>query len=60
MSDKTIQVKAQLENIKKALIESRQPYEYKGTMVCKNPTLAEWAIEETVCALLDLLESESE
>ena len=58
MTDKTIQVKAQLENITEALIKSRQPYEYRGTMVCKKPTLAEWAIEETVCALLVLLESE--
>ena len=60
MTDKRIKVLAHLETIKEALVKNREPFDYKGTSVTKNATLAEWAIEETVCALLELLESESE
>ena len=58
MTDKRIKALVHLETIKEALVKNRQPFDYEGTSVTKRPTLAEWAIEETVCALLELLESD--
>ena len=49
-----------LEQIKEALQNNRKPFIENGVMVSKQPTLAEWAVEETVCVLLDILQDESE
>ena len=52
------EIKIRLEQIKEELQNNRKPYCHDGVMVGKTVTVAEWAIEETVCALLDMLESE--
>lgn len=49
-----------LEQIKEALQNNRKPFIENGVMVSKQPTLAEWAAEEIVCVLLDLLESDTD
>ena len=60
MTDKQIEIKARLENIKEEMQNNRKPYEHKGQIISRTVTLTEWAIEETVCALLDMLESDTE
>ena len=54
------EIKIRLEQIKEELQNNRKPYCHDGVMVGKTVTVAEWAIEETVCALLDMLESDKE
>lgn len=49
-----------LEQIKEALQENRAVYINNGVPVSKSPTLSEWAAEEIVCVLLDILQDESE
>lgn len=58
MTDKRIKVLAHLEMIKEALQHDREPFIVDGQLIGKTVTLEKWAIEETVCALLELLESE--
>lgn len=58
MTDKLIQAKARLELIKEALQHDREPIIVEGQSIGKTVTLEKWAIEEIVCALLELLESE--
>jgi len=60
MAEKLNQAKARLELIKEKLQNNRKPYFDNGQMIGKTPTLAEWAVEETVCVLLDLLKDEDE
>lgn len=60
MTSKKEEIKIRLEQIKEELQNNRKPYCYKGEMIGKTVTVAEWAIEETVCALLDILESDTE
>lgn len=60
MTDKQNEIRIRLECVKEELQKNRMPYEYKGQMVGKTVTLSEWAIEETVCALLDMMESDNE
>ena len=60
MTDKQNEIRIRLECVKEELQKNRMPYEYKGQMVGKIVTLSEWAIEETVCALLDMMESDNE
>ena len=49
-----------LEQIKETLQNNRKPFIENGVMVSKQPTLAEWAVEEIVCVLFDILQEESE
>ena len=49
-----------LELIKEALQKKRAVCINDGVPVAKSPTLSEWAAEEIVCVLLDLLESDTE
>ena len=58
MTDNKIIIR--LEQIKEALQENRAVYINNGVPVSKSPTLAEWAAEEIVCVLLDILQEESE
>lgn len=60
MTDKQRQIKIRLEQIKEELQNERKPYCHNGQMINKTITLEAWAIEETVCALLDMLESDME
>lgn len=60
MNDKQNEIKIRLEQINEALQNNRKPFIENGVMVSKQPTLAEWAVEETVCVLLDLLESDTD
>ena len=47
-----------LELIKEALQKNRAVCINDGVPVAKSPTLAEWAAEEIVCVLLDMLKQE--
>ena len=58
MTDNKIIIR--LEQIKDTLQNNRKPFIENGFMVSRQPTLAEWAVEETVCVLLDLLESDTD
>ena len=60
MNDKQNEIKIRLEQINEALQNNRKPFIENGFMVSRQPTLAEWAVEETVCVLLDILQEESE
>lgn len=59
-SKKEEEIKIRLERIKEELQNNRKPYCRDGMMIGKTATVAEWAIEETVCALLDMLEGDTE
>lgn len=56
MTDNKIIIR--LEQIKEALQNNRKPFIENGFMVSRQPTLAEWAAEEIVCVLLDMLKQE--
>ena len=58
MTSQKEEIKIRLEQIKEELQNNRKPFCRDGVMIDKTVTVAEWAIEETVCALLDMLESE--
>ena len=60
MTDKQNEIRIRLEHIKEEMQNNRKPYCHNGQMIGKTITLTEWAIEETVCALLDMLESDNE
>ena len=60
MTSKKEEIKIRLEQIKEELQNNRKPFCHDGVMIDKTVTVAEWAIEETVCALLDMLESDTE
>ena len=60
MTDKQNEIRIRLECVKEELQNNRKPFCHDGVMIDKTVTVAEWAIEETVCALLDMLDGDTE
>ena len=60
MTDIIIEAQARLELIKEKLQKNREPRILSPNgLAVKEPTLAEWALEEIVCVMLDFLEEET-